>query len=95
MLNQEPFKLHSIIRQKFVGYLEHLTPEQLADIPYGFNNNIWWNIVHVVATQQLLSYYLSDILMIVYAMTCQITKKELRQMVIFRYQKKLLKSRTY
>ncbi|MDG4945507.1 DinB family protein [Weeksellaceae bacterium KMM 9713] len=60
MLNEEPFKLHSIIRQKFVGYLEHLTPEQLADIPYGFNNNIWWNIVHVIATQQLLSYYLSD-----------------------------------
>lgn len=59
MLNQEPFKLHSITRQKFVGFLEHLSPEQLADIPYGFNNNIWWNIVHVVATQQLLCYYLS------------------------------------
>ena len=60
MLNQEPFKLHSITRQKFVGFLEHLTTEQLADIPYGFNNNIWWNIVHVVVTQQLLCYYLSD-----------------------------------
>lgn len=60
MLIQEVFKLHSLVRQKLVGYLEHLTPEQLSDIPYGFRNHIWWNIVHVLATQQLLCYYLSN-----------------------------------
>lgn len=60
MLIQEVFKLHGLVRQKLVGYLEHLTPEQLTDIPYGFRNHIWWNIVHVLVTQQLLCYYLSN-----------------------------------
>lgn len=59
MLTQEPFKIHSITRQKLVGFLEHLTPEQLAEIPEGFNNNIWWNVTHCVVTQQLLTYHLS------------------------------------
>lgn len=56
----EAFKIHGITRHKLAAFLEHLTPEQLADIPYRFSNNIWWNIVHVVVTQQLLTYYLSD-----------------------------------
>ena len=57
---EEAFRIHSLTRQKFIGFLEYLSPEQLADIPYGFNNNIWWNVVHVLVTQQLLCYYLSD-----------------------------------
>lgn len=60
MPTAEIFKIHSITRQKLAGFLEHLSPEQLADIPYGFRNNIWWNVVHTLVTQQLLTYYLSD-----------------------------------
>ncbi|MEJ1221299.1 DinB family protein [Sediminicola sp. 1XM1-17] len=37
--------------------------EQLFEIPQGFNNNIWWNIAHVVVTQQLLVYKLSNLQM--------------------------------
>ena len=37
--------------------------EQLLEIPKGFKNNIWWNIVHVLVTQQLLVYKLSDLQM--------------------------------
>ena len=33
--------------------------KDLLIIPDGFNNNIYWNIAHCVATQQLLCYYLS------------------------------------
>ncbi|MEM7380301.1 MAG: DinB family protein [Bacteroidota bacterium] len=33
------------------------TPKaQLLEIPQGFRNNIWWNIVHALVTQQLLIY---------------------------------------
>ena len=35
------------------------SPEQLAHIPTGFNNSLFWNIAHVVVTQQKLVYGLS------------------------------------
>ena len=41
--------------------IEGLTLEQLHKIPDGFKNNIVWNIVHLVVTQQLLHYKLSGL----------------------------------
>ncbi|MFK5974465.1 MAG: DinB family protein [Flavobacteriaceae bacterium] len=35
--------------------------EELLKIPQGFNNNIWWNIAHVVVTEQLLAYKMSGL----------------------------------
>jgi len=34
--------------------------EELSFIPEKYTNNIWWNIVHVLVTQQLLVYKLSN-----------------------------------
>ena len=46
------FNLHKILTT---------TPEkQLFSIPENFNNNIFWNISHVLVTQQLLVYKLSN-----------------------------------
>jgi hypothetical protein len=36
--------------------VEHLTTEQLNKIPDGFNNNVIWNIAHLIASQQNLCY---------------------------------------
>ncbi len=41
--------------------IENLSIEQLNKIPEGFNNNIAWNIAHLMVTQQLLCYKLSGL----------------------------------
>lgn len=41
--------------------LENTPKEQLVKIPDGFRNSIWWNIAHVVVTQQLLVYKMSNL----------------------------------
>lgn len=42
-------------------FLTNLSDHELFTIPKGFNNNIWWNIAHVVVTQQKLVYGLSGL----------------------------------
>jgi len=41
--------------------IEDFSLEELNKIPEGFNNNIIWNIAHVIATQQALVYGLSGL----------------------------------
>ena len=51
-------------RALFKAFLESLTLDQLNTVPKGFNNSIFWNIAHTVATQQLLVYKLSGVPML-------------------------------
>ena len=60
-MTDQVFALHVATRNNLLTYLENLTPEQLAQIPNGFHNNIWWNIAHCVAQQQILCYKLSGL----------------------------------
>lgn len=46
-----------ILQQSLDGY----TIEQLNAIPPGFNNNLIWNIGHIVVVQQMLVYGLSGL----------------------------------
>lgn len=48
-------------RKIIKNFLEEISTEDLLTIPERFNNNIWWNLVHVVVTQQLLLYKLSGL----------------------------------
>ena len=48
-------------RKNFYNILKNTPREELLKIPVGFNNNIWWNIAHVVSTQQGLVYGLSGL----------------------------------
>ena len=47
------------------SFLEKFSLEELNKVPSNFNNNIIWNIVHVVVTHQLLVYKLSGLPMYV------------------------------
>ncbi len=48
-------------RELVLKRIEGLTTEQLHTTPEGFNNNIAWNVAHLVVTQQLLHYKLSGL----------------------------------
>ena len=48
-------------RDIFKKIIEQNTLEDLNKTPNGFNNNIIWNIGHVVVSEQLLAYKLSGL----------------------------------
>ncbi|MGB0375851.1 MAG: DinB family protein [Flavobacteriaceae bacterium] len=43
----------------FLEYLKNMNSDQLHRIPEHFNNNIFWNIAHVLTTRMLLTYGLA------------------------------------
>ena len=55
------FNVLRISRDLVAKELEGLTLEQIHTIPKGFKNSIAWNVAHLVVTQQLLHYKLSNL----------------------------------
>lgn len=55
------FKILHNIRTIFKEIIENNSAEKLNKIPEGFNNNIIWNIGHVIVSEQLLAYKLSGL----------------------------------
>ena len=53
---EKQFEIIRKARQNILHHVDDLTPEQLNKIPNGFNNNIIWNLGHLIAAQQGLSY---------------------------------------
>ena len=53
------FETAIFTRQAMLDILGSLTAEQFSRIPEGHNNSVFWNIAHVMVTQQLLTYGLS------------------------------------
>lgn len=54
-------EITKVNRNALLKILDHYTLEKLNEVPEGFTNNLFWNIAHVVVTQQLLVYGLSGI----------------------------------
>ncbi len=54
------FELLRATRKNLLTVLQETSPETLLAIPTGFNNNILWNVYHMLVGQQLLIYGLSQ-----------------------------------
>lgn len=48
-------------RKNYLAVLEELSINEVNTIPIGFNNNIIWNIGHIVATMDVLFYKLNGL----------------------------------
>lgn len=44
-----------------ISAIDGLSLDQINKIPEGFNNNIAWNLAHLVVSQQILCYRLSGL----------------------------------
>lgn len=55
------FKTWTTSRNLYLKFLENYTLEQLNTIPEGFNNNLIWNIGHIIVAQQRLIYSASGL----------------------------------
>jgi len=59
MKNQ--FEIAKLSRNVLLKMTKNLTEIQYNIIPKGFNNNIGWNLGHILVTQQLLTHKLSNV----------------------------------
>ena len=58
---EQTFTILKQTRANILKLVNSLSEEQMNTIPQGFNNNLAWNLGHVVVTQQLLCYRLSNL----------------------------------
>lgn len=56
---ENSIKLIKACRAKWLSKIEGLSIAQLNHIPTGFNNNLAWQMGHIVVSQQILCYRLS------------------------------------
>ena len=57
----DTISLLNATRQNILAVMQNLSTDQLNRVPAGFNNNLIWNAGHVLVTQQLLYYKLSEL----------------------------------
>jgi hypothetical protein len=59
------FEINKTSRNVLFKFLEDYSLDQLNTIPEGFNNNLIWNIGHIIVVQQMLVYKLANLPMII------------------------------
>ena len=62
---QQNFAITQKSRETLVSFLDNYSVEQLNKIPDGFNNNLFWNLAHIIVVQQMLVYNLSGLPMVI------------------------------
>jgi len=72
---QHQFNILKTVRSLILKNIDGLSIEQLNKIPEGFRNNIAWNVAHLLVTQQLLCYRLSELPCLIYDEIIDLYKK--------------------
>lgn len=62
---KQVFYVTTTSRKMISTFLENYSLAQLNTIPPGFNNNLIWNIGHIIVSQQILVYKLSGLPLLV------------------------------
>ena len=52
-------------RENIIKFLDQCTEEELIKVSANYNNNIYWNAAHMIASEQLLCYKLSGLPMLI------------------------------
>ena len=55
------FEINRFSRNVLLALTQDLTAQQYNTIPKGFNNNIAWNLGHILITQQMLTHGLAGV----------------------------------
>ncbi len=58
---EKELNILKITRNNIIKTIDGLSIEQLNQVPQGYNNNIAWNVGHLIVTQQLLCYKMSGL----------------------------------
>jgi hypothetical protein len=58
---EKQFEIFIKTRCFALNYIKDLTTDQLNEIPKGFNNNIIWNLAHLISTPQAVCYFRSGL----------------------------------
>ncbi|GEP49920.1 hypothetical protein FNO01nite_05920 [Flavobacterium noncentrifugens] len=58
---EKAFDITLSSRKVLSAFFDNYSLEQLNKIPPGFNNNLIWNIAHIIVVQQMLVYNLSGL----------------------------------
>ncbi len=53
-------KIWQNTRKNLIGFIDYFGEERLNKIPDGFNNNLIWNIAHIIAVQQRVIFSASE-----------------------------------
>ncbi len=61
----QTFAITKTSRKALSHFLDTIPLDKLNKIPEGFNNNIIWNIAHIIVVQQMLTYKLSGLPMLI------------------------------
>ncbi len=59
------FDQHQIIRQNASDLISKFSEEQIHKIPKGFKNNLIWNFGHMIVTQHILTFGLSNLSLLI------------------------------